>query len=259
MKKATTGLLNWLSTSAPKRQHPSTSGEESGGEAEGEGSGSQQQEPDVGAEDPAVFQAQEEGIYPQNDIGNYASLGRQLTEGERGEVLENAWVPPPGFNFPLRKVVTATKQHKAFQAVWLNKYSWLRYSTRMEGGFCCYCVAFGSDGSGVGEGKGAAQSLQAFSRTAWTKYKKTEELGQHPKTEFHRRASARAQSWLAIKAGQADVAAQLDSQRNKQDQLGRRYLRRLLDIILFLGHQGLAFRGGGTTKPVSSLNSLLLL
>ena len=81
-------------------------------------------------------------IVKSGDLAKVVSLKneRSLTNEEKMYVLNNSFVPHPGYKFPTCSI-SGSLRH--FQPSWLEKYSGLVYSESADGGFCKYCVVFG--------------------------------------------------------------------------------------------------------------------
>src|SRR6218665_3497406 len=72
----------------------------------------------------------------------WGSTGGAISDQDRLLMINEPWMPPPGYHFPLLK----DGQHRrAFQAKWLQLYHWARYSPSHQGVFCVACVLFGQD------------------------------------------------------------------------------------------------------------------
>ena len=74
---------------------------------------------------------------PINDISHL--VRKKVTDDVKMD-LRNVWKPDEGFVFPKNKI-------KSFQLHWLIQFNWLVYSKILDGGFCLYCVLFGSQTS----------------------------------------------------------------------------------------------------------------
>ena len=62
--------------------------------------------------------------------------------------MKNTWEPSKNY---ILSTKTENKHNRKFQIDWLSKYKWLAYSKLRDGGFCKYCVLYGSSYGGVGD------------------------------------------------------------------------------------------------------------
>ena len=131
-------------------------------------------------------------------------------------------------------VVGGRRLHKTFQASWYDKFPWLTVSREKRTFFCFSCMLFSNE------------------KSVWTKdgYRGIKKLydhaTKHGKTRKHRECS------LDLKVFQRSkpITALLDQQKaeelsrhNKQVSANREFLKRLIDIVTFLGTHEISFRG----------------
>ena len=68
---------------------------------------------------------------------------RPLTDQETMYLLEDSFNSHPRYKFPSR-FISGSIRH--FQRSWLDKYNGLVYSESTDGGYCKYCILFGTCG-----------------------------------------------------------------------------------------------------------------
>jgi len=115
-----------------------------------------------------------------NDIGQFVGVPRgAISDQDRMLMINEPWMPPPGYHFPLLK----DGQHRrAFQAKWLQLYPWTRYSPSHQGVFCVACVLFGQD-----ETTRARQVLRMFVSEPLNRFKKgLDHLNDHGSKTYHK-------------------------------------------------------------------------
>ena len=76
-----------------------------------------------------------------NDIGLYYDCVDELTEDEKYDLMQNVWIPPQDFEFPL--TLESSGRRRGFSRKHLKDYKWLVYSKYLDGCFCIACVLFG--------------------------------------------------------------------------------------------------------------------
>ncbi len=128
-----------------------------------------------------------------NDPVTYC--GRRVSNNEKLQLLNNRWVPPPTFAFPI------SGGHK-YNQVWEHDHSWLQYSVSTDAAFCSYCILFGEQLSG----KGVHSTV--FHTTGFRDWKnakgiKRGALHSHEATEVHKAATMKALAFKDIAAGTA--------------------------------------------------------
>ena len=132
--------------------------------------------------------------------------------------------------------------NRKFNVEWLNKYSWLKYSTVLDGVFCAPCAILLHNR----ENKGALVN-QSFSN--WTRL--GEKLNNHSSLAYHREALLLADS---LKTSVENPSSRIDVMMNSVIQShmeeNKQILLQIVRAILYLGKQGLLFRG--TTESVET-------
>ena len=173
-----------------------------------------------------------------NDIGRFVSVSRRaISDQDRLLLINDPWMPPLGYEFPL---LEDGGHRRAFQAKWLQMYTWARYSPSIQGVFCVACVLFGQD-----EATRARQALRMFVTEPLNRFKKgLEYLNEHGSKTYHKENAARLNGFLETRRNPgAAVGNQLDIQRREEIQKNRLYLRPIIKSVIFCGKQNLALRG----------------
>ena len=103
------------------------------------------------------------------DIGLWSSKVNVLTNEQRYKLITTPWKPPIGFIFPC---TVQKSQRRYFNAVWLDRYSWMLYSKALSGPLYRICVLFAAEFSG----KGGHQRVEHFVTKPCCNYKDFREL-----------------------------------------------------------------------------------
>ncbi|KAL4131560.1 hypothetical protein QTP88_008853 [Uroleucon formosanum] len=149
---------------------------------------------------------------------------------------------------PCRPILTEYKkikfgtQQRSFRGQWYNECNWLEYSVQRNAAFCFVCQTFGSENSGENVWiKSGFNNLQKF----LVKSKK------HISTSTHLTNLSKMCAYKSsLKTG--TVVTQLSSFHKKQVEINRKYMSSLIDVVLYLAKQGIAFRGHN--ENLDSLN-----
>ncbi|KAK3917526.1 52 kDa repressor of the inhibitor of the protein kinase [Frankliniella fusca] len=182
-----------------------------------------------------------------NDIGNF--IGQKISDLQKRELLLNPWQPPVGYNFPYSTFTFKGKEYKRhLSQKHLDTYrSWLVLSHIARGLFCKYCPWFAVGGVGgqhknVPLTKLVTEPLIVFKDLLGNQ--KNSVLANHEQHMYHKIAVEKAKNFLSTYDNPAgDVVNQVNEQRLAQIQENRDRLVPIVRATLFLGKQGLAFRG----------------
>jgi len=71
---------------------------------------------------------------------------RLLKQHEIKEILQKIWKSENNFQL---SVTVNCKKVLRFQYSWLSKFTWQAYSSKLDGEFCKFCVAFANYESGT--------------------------------------------------------------------------------------------------------------
>lgn len=172
-----------------------------------------------------------------NDISNFVS--RRLTDNEKLELLNNVWLPPKNYSFPLLDKFKEKKLKLRFQYQWLYQFDWLVYSEKDRGAYCKYCVAFAETG-GVGN-----QPLGHLVKVKFDNWKKAKEWFKvHGECKYHVNSVSQALDFLKFMSDRSrSVINIIDKDRKMQVQKNRNNLQPIIEAIILCGRQEIALRG----------------
>lgn len=134
---------------------------------------------------------------------------------------------------PAPRDALSGRQPRHFKSEWYGRFPWLEYSLVKDAVFCYYCRLHAAHKPGCGE--------DAFTKVGVSNWKNVlDRCLKHESSKVHQTASVfhRQSSQQST-----SVAKQLSSVHQQQVEKNRQYLRRIVENVLFLGKQGLAFRG----------------
>lgn len=182
-----------------------------------------------------------------NDIGNF--IGQKISDLQKRELLLNPWQPPVGYNFPYSSYISKEKEYKRYLSQkHLDTYkSWLVLSHSARGLYCKYCPWFAVGGVG-GNHKTVplknlvTEPLLVFKDLLGSKNNSV--LALHEQNRYHKIAVEKAKNFLSTYDNPGgDVVNHVNHQRLAQIQDNRDRIAPIVRATLFLGRQGLAFRG----------------
>lgn len=174
----------------------------------------------------------------KNDVG--AFVGQTIDDFTKYQLLENPWVPPPGYTLPHS---VQANRHRYLRQQHLDTYkSWLVYSPAQKGLFCKYCPWFTSDSRG---GANKATPLGNFVTRPLKLFKDlNDDLKAHANNTYHTEAVVAGLNFLhTYHNPEANVANQVITQRMKEVQENRQRLYPITETILFSGHNNIPLRG----------------
>ena len=187
----------------------------------------------------------------QYDIGNF--VGARPDDHTVVGLLECHWMPPQGYSFPFSEHNKGqTVERRYVRSDHLLKYPWLVVSDAKAGLFCKFCPLFATGHIG---GKHKTVALQALVTEPLKKFAKL--LGKdgaletHSKARYHIEAVEAGKAFLKTCRDPARVVAnQIDTQRMRQVSENRARLLSIVDNVVFLARQNIAFRGHRDDGPV---------
>ncbi|KAM7283773.1 uncharacterized protein ISCGN_000878, partial [Ixodes scapularis] len=155
-------------------------------------------------------------------------------------VYSKVWTPPPNYAFDVS--VSKGGKKRKFQSHWLQRYKWLAYSDVQKRVFWKTCVLFHPK---TGAGKGSHQECKSLVTSPFTRWKDAmESFENHPGTDYHKRATVDAQSFLDVMTGNVDsIQMQLNKQAKEEHESNKAKLRAIVETVLLRGRQDLALRG----------------
>ncbi|KAK3919252.1 LOW QUALITY PROTEIN: 52 kDa repressor of the inhibitor of the protein kinase, partial [Frankliniella fusca] len=181
-----------------------------------------------------------------NDIGDF--IGKNISDFQKRELLENPWHPPSDYTFPYSTGTLKGKEVKRYvNHNHLDKYkSWLVLSHFAKGLFCKYCPWFSQKIAGGQK----TVPLKALVTEPLRNFKyllgneKNSVLAIHEQLQYHKSAVQNGKSFLfTYHNPDLDVVNRVNQQRLDQIKENRERLVPIVRAILFLGRQGLALRG----------------
>jgi len=174
-----------------------------------------------------------------NDICNF--INRRLTDTEVEEVLQNVWIPPSNFKFPVNRLQVQSKsKNLKFQYMWFSRWPWLVYSETENGAFCKYCCLFAKAGAGVN-----SQSLGALVKKKFDNWKHAvETFDKHSKLQYHLNCVSDADHFTEVSKNRTlSVENQVNTERKKQIIENRQNIEPIVEAIILCGKQDIALRG----------------
>ena len=214
-------------------------------DGDGDNFEAQNDEMSVDVEHPMAVSTPVPGCLPRSllDVGNLVksvaskkleSAVDFLTDSEKYGYLTGHFRPPREYKFPSTYM---NKCNRSFQGSWLAKYPWLVCSPTLDGGFCLPCFLFARNRSGKG-------ILVNTPFVHWTKVSST--LGNHATLAYHLDCVTIADSFrCAYEDPRSSIRGQFNKELVDRIARNRQIMERIVRAILFLGKQGLAFRGRG--------------
>ena len=174
-----------------------------------------------------------------NDIYSVFETVSSFTDSERLEFIKNCRPPVDDFVFPC-----SGSRNSRCQASWLKENDWLLYSKSADSLYCLSCVMFPSRGG---------QEPKLCSKSgmrAWPSAKS--KIASHKTAPNHETSHAKL---LAFKVNRKDPTKAVHMMGNKAEvermKKNRVRLKTIIKCVVFLGKQGLAFRGHREDKDHS--------
>lgn len=179
----------------------------------------------------------------KDDIGFY--IGIKCSDEEKYWLLKNRWIPKENYKFP-----ASTNRNLRFQRNWLLGFPWLSYSVKFDGAFCQFCFLF-SQSEG---GKGKHVALKSFVTEPFKDWKHAkEQFRSHQKCEYHNNCVISAQHFMDVHEKKIiDIRSQLNTSRLVEVERNRKVLASIIETIIFLGRQDIAFRGHRDSGNISA-------
>ena len=186
--------------------------------------------------------------YDKMDVSMWYNSLEGLSDMERYELLIGSWTPPQNYKFPShRECIGCGKKQRttmrSFQMDWLRKWPWLRYSAKLDGGFCLPCVLFAKERGELGQ-------LVLRPLTFFTPA--TTVMADHNMKTYHRDAIKdmdRFRHNFEHPEQQQDCDVQVITQERQKVAENRQKLTSIIKTILWLGRQNVALRGYREANP----------
>lgn len=184
------------------------------------------------------------------DVGFYSKKPtHEIDKSTLQQLLQNPWVPPPGYQFPYSSHTKQGKEERRFVGRHhLEKYEWLTFSDMDQGLYCKYCPFFGR--SEVGRNR---MQMGILVRSPMIKFAKLlgakGDLQEHASTQYHVAAVDAAKEFLRSQQNpDLCIHQQLNTQHAIEVAENRERLKCSLQNVIFLGRQGLPLRGHRETE-----------
>ena len=174
------------------------------------------------------------------DIGRVVKLQqeRPLTVNEKYHALTKHFVPGPSYVFPS---VVCGKQQRSFQRTWFDKYGGLVYSESECGGYCKYCVLFGTAPYSVPNFKVTLLTLPLTNLKKATQKLREHFYGSHGNTprKYHLQAVEKAESFKSVMDNKLlSIDQQLSSIRAEIVSQNRKKIKCIAETVFFLWQAG---------------------
>uniref|UniRef100_A0A2S2P349 Repressor of the inhibitor of the protein kinase n=1 Tax=Schizaphis graminum TaxID=13262 RepID=A0A2S2P349_SCHGA len=178
-----------------------------------------------------------------DDIGNFLKPTHP-SDHIKSRILEKLNIPEDNFIYPFSVHTKKSKEEKRFlKRSHFEKYKWLVYSKSKNGLFCKFCVFFSNKG-----GKDNNVELKKLVNEPLNKYAKLlgkdGDLEKHSLNLYHLNALTSATDFLnCYKNPQKEIINIVNTSRMKQVIENKERLKPIIESIIFLGRQNIAFRG----------------
>lgn len=179
------------------------------------------------------------------DVGYYTGSNIKIDDDLKYRLLKYPWMPEKTFKFP----VSDDKRKLKFQIQWIERFSWLVYtSTGQQGALCKYCVLFARDCAG----KGSHQQLKSLVTKPLTKWKDAvHDFKHHSESQYHKSSVLLADNFMKVyNKSQPNIMSQIDSGYSAQIAANRKRLIPIIETIKLCGRQELALRGTCDSGPI---------
>lgn len=178
---------------------------------------------------------------PINDIGLY--VGKSVDDALKFKLLTDSWIPDNTFCWPHTTRVNKGKLEKRFlRQEHLQKFPFLSYSMHLNGLLCRLCVLFSSN---TGKSHQNAGMLVTSALDKFDDINSTHgPVVKHQNCDYHKMSVLKANEFQrCFKNPKDNICNILDTARRLQIKENRARLVPIIKCIIFLGRQGLAFRG----------------
>ncbi|KAL4127212.1 hypothetical protein QTP88_011403 [Uroleucon formosanum] len=136
---------------------------------------------------------------------------------------------------PVLSTYTKTKfgkQYRSFQSEWFKNYEWLEYSIKSNAAFCFVCRIFGTSS--------VEDIWTKIGCNNWQKF--IVKIGKHQNADVHKTNLTKMVAYKTNKQSGSIMVKLSDAHRNQIAE-NRAYMAQIIEIVLYLGKQGVAFRG----------------
>lgn len=128
--------------------------------------------------------------------------------------------------------------NRRFQAKWADTYPWLHYSKSENGAFCKACALFAPE-------KVSSQKLGVLVTTPFNNWTSMSTVFQrHDKSKYHQDSMVKMDAFKNTTADSStSIGSRLCKERDERIKMNTEIIRSLLECVIFLGKQGLSYRG----------------
>lgn len=161
---------------------------------------------------------------------------RRLNREEKYQILITDPNPDPSV-YPRTRAYDSGA-FRQFHPSWQKQYPWVHYSSFSDGVFCRACALFAPDKVGGNVlGQFVSKPFKSWSS-------KTQKMTAHSGHDYHLQACSRMQEFLATYENPSGaINVLMDIQVQKQLEENQSVIESLFRCVMFLGKQGLPFRG----------------
>lgn len=173
------------------------------------------------------------------DIGILVEAGQigTLTEKEKYNILKRLdnWALDRTAQYPKMAPKTKTDCYRSFKPDWCARFPWLMYSRAHDGCYCASCVLFCN----------AKEVHGVLVLKPWRQWSKTtQDLTRHNESLFHKEAQVAADHFKMMVDNPArSIEGMLKENASQVEKENLAVLKSIAACVLFLGQQGMAFRG----------------
>ena len=134
--------------------------------------------------------------------------------------------------FPRRRI---GQRERSFSENWYSCYHWIEYSPSWDAAFCFYCRLFASHKPGCCESAFIDRGYRNWIMASC-------DFKKHEESKVHRMAASQYVEAKRMQEAGDSVSQQLSHAYNSEVQLNRRNVKRILEMTLLFGRQGIAYR-----------------
>ncbi|XP_060855121.1 zinc finger MYM-type protein 1-like [Metopolophium dirhodum] len=164
------------------------------------------------------------------DIHNNVAYSGDTFNDDLGDLVS-------GPNRPIQKEYPKSKfgsQNRAFSSSYYANFEWLEYSIKKNAVFCYACRMFANN---------FGYTEDTFIKTGFNNWKKiSSKLASHAGTKIHVQSTVRLSEYVFSKKS-GSVLSKMCTANKVLIEKNRKYVSQLIDIVLYLSKQGIAFRG----------------
>ena len=170
---------------------------------------------------------------------------QELSDNQRYHLLKHHSQPCKNYVFPSQFEGGC---NRSFQIGWLEEFSWLVYSSALDGTFCITCALFANPRSGLG-----ILVNKPFIIIEWRK--KSDYITPHATKKYHVDAWKAANDFIQ-KIENPQLTLSSVTQSNCEENSDRNFgiLKCIIEAVLFCGRQCIAFRTRNESNLDGSVN-----